>query len=61
MRLQDETKRLIDLFEAGGIADDFFKRISVKIEEGNPLLYDEKFFESVDDLVVEMEREEERR
>jgi len=52
---------LIDLFEAGGIADDFFKRISVKIEEGNPLLYDEKFFESVDDLVVEMEREEERR
>ena len=63
-RLLDASRRLIDLLEARGLADGFLRQIRIKMDEAEDLidLKDEKrFIESLDDLILALVKEVEKR
>jgi hypothetical protein len=58
-RLVDASRRLIDLLEARGLADDFLRQLRIRIDKiENMQLEDEKrFVESLDEAVLSIAKE----
>ena len=62
-RLLDASKRLIDLLDARGLADEFLEQIRIKLNEVERLMDQEdqkNFVESLDDLILALVKEVEK-
>lgn len=59
----DASKRLIDLLDARGLADEFLEQIRIKLNEVERLMDQEdqkNFVESLDDLILALVKEVEK-